>query len=252
VAKAVPAPVRRHFEAGLAVAERLATHGTASGRPIRTADGAVSAPADDAAVALLEYVPGRSLLADDPLDQQWWGNALGAAHRNLIGFDHPDLSRFHLIRSEAAHLAVEDWVRPAVADAVAAMAKLSVTDQLTYGPTHGDPSTDCFRLDVDNGRVGVIDWGSAGTGPLVYDIASAVMYAGGPDRAADLIDGYLATAPVSRDEVEATLATMLRFRGAVQADYFAYRIWVDDRTGIEGPAENHEGLRHARTMLETA
>jgi homoserine kinase type II len=156
------------------------------------------------------------------------------------------------MRADAAHLVVEDWVRPAVSDAVAAMAKLSVTDQLTYGPTHGDPSTDCFRLDVDTGRVGIIDWGSAGTGPLVYDIASAVMYAGGPDRAADLIDGYVAAAPVSRDEVEATLPTMLRFRGAVQADYFAYRIWVDDRTGIEGPAENRKGLHHARTMLETA
>jgi homoserine kinase type II len=132
------------------------------------------------------------------------------------------------------------------------MAKLSVTDQLSYGAMHGDPSTDSFRLDVDTGGVGIIDWGAAFTGPLVYDIASAVMYAGGPDRAADLIDGYVAAAPVSRDEVEATLPTLLRFRGAVQADYFAYRISVDDRTGIEAPSENHKGLEHARTMLETA
>jgi Ser/Thr protein kinase RdoA (MazF antagonist) len=252
VAKAVPAATRRQFEAGLAVAERLATCGTASGPPIRTADGALSMRADDAAVALLEYVPGRPLDADDPLDQQWWGNALGAAHRALVGFDHPGLGRFHLMRCDTPHLGVEDWVRPAVTDAVAAMAKLSITDQLTYGPTHGDPSTDSFRLDVDTGGVGIIDWGSAGTGPLVYDIASAVMYAGGPDRAADLVDGYVAAAPVSRDEVEAALPTLLRFRGAVQADYFAYRIWIDDRTGIDDPVANVEGLRHARTMLETA
>jgi len=252
VAKAVPAATRRQFEAGLAVAERLATCGTASGAPIRTADGALSMNADDAAVALLEYVPGRSLVAEDPLDQQWWGNALGAAHRCLVGFDHPGLGRFHLMRSDTPHLGVEDWVRPAVADAVAAMAKLSVTDQLTYGPTHGDPNTDCFRLDVDTGGVGIIDWGAAGSGPLVYDIASAVMYAGGPDRAADLVDAYVAAAPVSRDEVEAALPTLLRFRGAVQADYFAYRIWVDDRTGIDDPAENLVGLGRARTMLETA
>jgi homoserine kinase type II len=252
VAKAVPAPVRRQFEAGLAVAERLAAQGTCSGAPIRTADGALSARSDTAVVALLEYVPGRPLVADDPLDQEWWGNALGAAHQRLAGFDHPDLARFHWIRTDSAHLAVEDWVRPAVADAVAAMAKLSVTDQLSYGAMHGDPSTDSFRLDVDTGRLGIIDWGAAFTGPLVYDIASAVMYAGGPDRAAELIDGYVAAAPVSRDEVEAALPTLLRFRYAVQADYFAHRIWVGDRTGIDDPAENHEGLRAARTGLETA
>jgi len=252
VAKAVPEPIRRQFEAGLAVAERLAALGTSSGAPIRTADGALSARSDGAVVALLEFVPGRTLVADDPLDQQWWGNALGAAHQRLAGFDHPDLARFHWIRTDAAHLAVEEWIRPAVADAVAAMAKLSVTDQLSYGAMHGDPSTDSFRLDVDTGGLGIIDWGAAFTGPLVYDIASAVMYAGGLDRAADLVDGYMAAAPVSRDEIEAALPTLLRFRYAVQADYFAHRIWVDDRTGIDDPAENHKGLRDARTGLETA
>jgi homoserine kinase type II len=203
-------------------------------------------------VALLEFVPGRPLAADDPLHQQWWGNALGAAHRALAGFQHPGLGRFHWIRPDTPHLGIEDWVRPAVTDAVAAMAKLSVTDQLSYGAMHGDPSTDCFRLDVDTGGVGIIDWGSAFTGPLVYDIASAVMYAGGPDRAADLVDGYVAAAPVSRDEVEAALPTLLRFRGAVQADYFAHRIFVDDRTGVEGPADNYKGLYEARAMLEAA
>lgn len=250
VAKAVPVAVRRQFEAGLAMAERLAAGGTPAGAPIRAVDGAVSVCAEGAAVALLTYVPGRPLTADDPLHQQWWGNALGAAHRALGGFEHP--GRFHWIRSDAAHLGVEDWVRPAVTDAVAAMAKLSVTDQLSYGAMHGDPATDCFRLDPDTGRIGIIDWGSAFTGPLVYDIASAVMYAGGPDRAADLIDGYVAAGPVPRDEVEAALPTVLRFRGAVQADYFAYRIFVDDRTGIEGPTDNYKGLREARTLLETA
>jgi homoserine kinase type II len=252
VAKAVPLAVRRSFEAGLSMAERLAAAGTAAGAPIRAVDGAVSVCSDGFALALLKYVPGRPLTAEDPLHQQFWGNALGAAHRALAGFQHPGLGRFHWIRADAPHLAVEDWVRPAVADAVAAMAKLSVTDQLSYGAMHGDPSTDCFRLDVETGGVGIIDWGAAFTGPLVYDIASAVMYAGGPDRAADLVDGYVAAAPVPRDEVEAALPTLLRFRGAVQADYFAQRIFVDDRTGIEGPEDNYKGLHAARAMLETA
>jgi Ser/Thr protein kinase RdoA (MazF antagonist) len=219
---------------------------------MRTADGALWVQSDGSALAVLEFVPGRPLHRDDPLDQQWWGDALGAAHVALAGFDHDGLTRFHWVRPDAAHLAVEDWVRPAVADAVAALAKLTVTDQLSYGVLHGDPSPDAFRLDVDTGRTGIIDWGSAGTGPLVYDIASAVMYAGGPGPAADLIDGYLSAGPVPRDELEAALPTMLRFRYAVQADYFAHRIWTDDRTGIADPQENLDGLRHAREMLETA
>ena len=252
VAKAVTAAERRPFEAGLAAAEHLSVGGIAAGRPIRAADGALSVRTDHSTVALLEFVPGRPLVRDDPLDQHWWGDALGAAHRALAGFSHTGLSRFHLLRTDGPHLAVEDWVRPAVADAMAAMARLTVTDQLTYGTSHGDPSPDAFRFDLDTGRTGIIDWGSAGSGPLMYDIASAVMYAGGPSAAGDLIEAYLSAGPVGGDELEAALPTMLRFRYAVQAFYFAHRIWVDDRRGIDGPEENLKGLRHAREFFDAA
>jgi homoserine kinase type II len=197
-------------------------------------------------------VPGRPLVRDDPLDQNWWGDALGTAHRRLAGFSHPGLSRFQLLRSDGPHLAVEDWVRPAVADAMAAMARLTVTDQLTYGTSHGDPSPDAFRFDLDTGHTGIIDWGSAGTGPLMYDVASAVMYAGGPEAAGDLVEAYLSAGPVGRDELEATLPTMLRFRYAVQASYFAHRLYTDDRRGIAGPEENLKGLHDARDLFDTA
>jgi hypothetical protein len=42
---------------------------------------------------------------------------------------------------------------------------------------------------------------------------------------------------------------MLRFRWAVQADYFAWRISVNDLTGISGPEENEKGLEDARRFL---
>jgi hypothetical protein len=42
---------------------------------------------------------------------------------------------------------------------------------------------------------------------------------------------------------------MLRFRWAVQADYFAWRIANHDLTGITGPAENEKGLDDARRWL---
>jgi homoserine kinase type II len=86
----------------------------------------------------------------------------------------------------------------------------------------------------------------------MYDVASAVMYAGGPAAAGDLVEAYLSAGLVSRDELEATLPTMLRFRYAVQAYYFAHRVYTDDRRGIEGPAENLKGLHEARDLLDTA
>ena len=42
---------------------------------------------------------------------------------------------------------------------------------------------------------------------------------------------------------------MLRFRWAVQADYFARRITAGDLTGITGPDENANGLEDARRAL---
>jgi homoserine kinase type II len=249
VAKLVPAAERSRFVAGLAAATHLDAAGVAAGPPVRAADGALTVPLAGGALALLRYVPGRELDRADPVDQQFWGDTLGNAHRALIGFDHPHLVRFHWVRPDAAHLGIEAWVRPAVAAAVAAVARLSVTDQLTYGVLHGDPAPEAFRLDRATGRLGLIDWGSAATGPLVYDAASAVMYAGGPASAVELLDGYLAAGPVTDDELAAALPTMLRFRYAVQADDFAHRLHVDDRTGIDEAAENLLGLHDARDGL---
>lgn len=42
---------------------------------------------------------------------------------------------------------------------------------------------------------------------------------------------------------------MLRFRWAVQADYFARRVSANDLTGISGPEENEKGLEDARRAL---
>ena len=50
-------------------------------------------------------------------------------------------------------------------------------------------------------------------------------------------------------EVERALSIMLRFRWAVQADYFARRIVEHDLTGITSPADNEKGLEDARRWL---
>ena len=86
-------------------------------------------------------------------------------------------------------------------------------------------------------------------GPLLYDLASAVMYVGGQDHAGELVQAYLRKDVLDLAEVQAGLASMLRFRWAVQADYFAWRIAENDLTGISGPQDNEKGLEDARRSL---
>jgi homoserine kinase type II len=248
VVKVVPASRRTPFEAGLAVAEYLLGQQSPAATGVRAVDGGLVGSLGDEVAALLRHVPGRPLDGTDPVDRQWWGDALGSAHQRLAGFRHPGMAKFHSVRGEAAHLGVADWVRPAVAAAIAAVRKLTVTDQLTYGVLHGDPAPSAFRLDPLTGRLGLVDWGPVASGPLMYDLASAVVYAGGPDAAKDLTDAYVAAGPVSREEIEAALPTMLLFRWAVYADHFAQRLSVDRAGGADEKADRR-GLDTARAAL---
>jgi Ser/Thr protein kinase RdoA (MazF antagonist) len=247
VARVVDGGRRSSFEAGLAAAEFLAGLGLPAATAVHAVDGATITAVGTEVVALVRQPPGRALDGTDPVDQHWWGDALGAAHAHLSGFGHPGLARFHSVRSDAAHLGVDDWLRPAVAAAVAAVRKLTITDQLTYGVLHGDPAPTAFRLDPATGRLGLVDWGPAGTGPLVYDVAAAVGYAG--DTGRDLVDAYLASGPVPREEIESALPTMTRFRWAVRADHHARRLSVARRTGGPGDEADRAGLAAAKEAL---
>src|SRR5262249_25123771 len=101
----------------------------------------------------------------------------------------------------------------------------------------------------DSGRCGVIDWSYSLRGPLLYDVASAVMYLGGPVPAAPFITEYQQAGLISGTELDGGLLPMLRFRWAGQADYFARPISTGDMTGISGPADNEKGLEDARCAL---
>jgi Ser/Thr protein kinase RdoA (MazF antagonist) len=238
VARLVDASGRQPLEAGLAAANHVRGYGVEAGRPVRTLNGALTAelPGGGCAtrkprgvLAVLRRVPGRTLVGGDPVDQQFWGDRLGAMHTVLQGFHHPGLRPWSLLDPDAAHLSAEPWLRPAIADAINATTRLTVTDRLTYGVLHGDPAPSDFVVDPATGRAGVLDCGASGTGPLVYDVAAAVVYAGGLERSAELLDGYLAASPVDRDELHAALPVLLRFRWAVQADRWAR---AHDRVGL--------------------
>jgi len=238
ICRLVDAGARQAVEAGLIAAEHLRSRNIEAGEPVRTLGGGLTARTPAGALAVLRRVPGRRLDGGDPVDQQWWGDRLGAVHRSLQGFQHPGLRPWQPLDPAAAHLAAEPWLRGAVADAVSAATRLTVTDRLTYGVLHGDPAPTSFVVDPRTGRAGLLDCGASGVGPLVYDVAAAVVYAGGPERSAELLDGYLAAGPVRRDELDAALPVLLRLRWAVQAD----------RAARNGAAEP---LRRAKAALES-
>lgn len=126
------------------------------------------------------------------------------------------------------------------ADVVIAEAEVLTAD-VSHGILHGDPAPEAFLADRD--EVGLIHWGAAVPGPLLYDLASAYMY-GGPG----VFAGYRRTGPLPTTELE-HLELFRRFRWVVQAWYFSWRIATNDMTGLSSAGENDEGLDDARRAL---
>jgi Ser/Thr protein kinase RdoA (MazF antagonist) len=249
VVKAVPVDAGHRLAAGLRVAAHVEASGVPAGSPEPTREGTHVVAADGQVLALLRFVPGSPLTGDDPGEQRTIGVTLATAHRALAELTMAGAERFHWIDPGASHLGIRDWLRPAIADTLAGYDRIPPS-ALTWRLLHTDPAPEAFRLDPETGRCGVIDWGTAMLGPLLYDLASAVMYVGGPHRGRRLIGGYLSEAVLSSAEVERALLAMLRFRWTVQADYFARRITGNDLTGIATYEDNERGLEDARRALD--
>jgi len=248
VAKAVAPAQRVQFAGGLSVAALLDAAGIPAGAPAPARDGRPLVEVGTTPLALLTWVEGDPLTGASSDEQRVIGETLATVHYTLRGTSVAGAQRFHWVRPQAAHLALRPWIRPAVTAAVTALDELGPAS-LTLGLLHADPAPEHFRLNPASGHCGLIDWSVALEGPLLYDLASAVMYVGGPDRGVPLVEANLRSAALTAAEVERALPVMLRFRWAVQADYFAWRIANHDLTGITGPADNEKGLDDARRWL---
>lgn len=220
------------FGPGLELAARLDAAGLTTGAPVRSIAGNYVEKADDRQVAVLQYVDGVPLTSSAE-DAAIIGTTLARVHE-IARCEPGDLEQWLTIVTQLdEYLDHEPWIRPAVTSALDEVRGLA--GSLTWSGLHGDPAPEAFLRQLD-GEVALIDWGSAMTGPALYDLASAVMYVG-----EHVVPAYGVTA-----EVEAGLATFLRMRYAVQAAYFAWRSSTDDLTGIADPAENAKGLADAR------
>jgi homoserine kinase type II len=217
---------------GLQIAAWLEGRGLRTGAPLRTEirDGRL--------VALLRFVDGRPLVERDV---EAVGETLGRAHLMLVGSPVPGgIDRWPWAWLDPSIIEGSD-LRSAAEAAVRRAEDLA--PNLTHGNLQGDPAPEAF-LDT-GGDIGLIDWGAACHGPLLYDVASAWMYTRQDPR---LVEAYARAGPLDRDEL-ANTPDFLAFRWAVQAWYFSVRLASHDLTGLESQADNAEGLAHARLGL---
>jgi len=150
-----------------------------------------------------------------------------------------------------------DWLSPQLPGVEAlpwlARAMESVraeTDPLTvtWSVLHTDPSCEAFVHNASTRVTGLIDWAGAKRGPVLYDVASAVMYLGGTEGATAFLSTYQAHGPLAAEEMQ-HLDAFRRFRLAVQGAYFAWRLAAHDLAGGVDQAENEKGLNDARRRL---
>lgn len=246
VAKRVPHGAIADLVAGCEVASRLAEAGFVTGRPVPTSEGRLLLT--EHALALLEYVPGRELEGETEQEQHWIASTLAGVH--LAG--GPD-------RGPSTATFMTNWLSPQLPGVEAhpwltrvLEAVRAETDPLplTWSVLHTDPAPEAFVHNDNTGVTGLIDWSGATRGPILYDVASTVMYLGGTERATAFLDAYLAHGPLEAQEMQ-HLDAFRHFREAVQGTYFARRLAANDLTGGIDQAENEKGLNDARRRLTT-
>lgn len=244
VAKRVPAAELVELTRGCEIASLLADAGIVTGRPVPTMNGELAVP--DAALALLSHVPGRELAGESEDEQRQIAGTLAAMHAAGDPVDGTGTAGFldDWLTPAAPGLEAHPWLAPTIERVRAETDPVRVT----WSVLHTDPAPEAFRHDDTSGTTGLIDWTGARRGPVLYDVASAVMYLGGPGNAAAFLDTYRDHGPLGVDELR-LLDSFRRFRWTVQATYFAGRVRARDLTGVAHQSDNRRGLANARRGL---
>jgi Ser/Thr protein kinase RdoA (MazF antagonist) len=246
VAKAVSTAAAADLAAGAEVATTLARSGFVTGHPVPTRDGRMVLT--EPPLALLQHVSGRELEGETDQEQQWIASTLAGVHSAAHPTLGPSTATFGLdwLSPQMPGVATHPWLVTAIE------AVRDETDPLTvtWSVLHTDPAPEAFIHDDQSGVTGLIDWTGARRGPVLYDVASAVMYLGGTEHASAFLSTYLSRGPLSVDEMQ-HLDAFRRFREAVQGAYFAGRLASNDLTGGIEHADNKKGLNDARRRLHS-
>ena len=244
VAKRVDAGQVEELAAGCEIARELAELGIVTGRPLPTTDGRLVV--SEHGLALLEHVPGRELEGETDEEQRWIAETLAWVHVAGRPARGPGAATFmtEWLSPQLPEVERHPWLRRAVEAVRAETDPLAVT----WSVVHSDPAPEAFVHNESTGVTGLIDWAGAKRGPVLYDVASAVMYLGGPDEASEFLGTYQSQGSLQPEEWQ-WLDAFRRFRFAVQGAYFAWRLATDNLTGIEEDGENEKGLSDARLGL---
>ena len=244
VAKRVPSPLVAELVTGCEVASALADAGFVTGRPVPTSDGRLLLI--DHGLALLEFVPGRELVGETDKDQHLMGETLAGIHAAGDPARGPSSAAFMAdwLAPEATGVKDHAWLVRAIESVRADTDSVA----LTWSALHTDPAPEAFVHDDSTGVTGLIDWAGSQRGPVLYDVASAVMYLGGTEQAAAFLSAYQSNAPFVAEEMQ-HLDAFRRFRETVQGAYFARRLATGDLTGGIDGAENQQGLSDAQRRL---
>lgn len=241
VAKLVAPDQLAALVAGAETAAALAEHGIVTGRPVPTSDGRLVAT--EHRLALLEHVAGRELEGESAPEQRWIAETLARVHDAGDPGPGPETSTFATdwLSLDAPGVDDHPWLAEAIRTVRAGTDRLT----LTWSVLHTDPTPEAFIRDDDQGATALIDWAGTRRGPVLYDVASAVMYLGGPEHAGPFLAAYRETGALGDDELR-WLDAFRRMRWAVQGVYFAGRLAADDLTGLDDGSGNHGGLDDAR------
>jgi homoserine kinase type II len=235
-----------HFLGGLEIAALLEARGFRAGSALPTRDGTTVVRLEgENGLALLRLVPGRPLDRANAADRLLIARALGDVHSLLLREKPPTaLARWPWRwLTDFAQVRLPRAAEAAIVKAVHDAEILAQDRRLTHGILHGDVAGSDFLFDDRTNTTGLVDWGAAMHGPLLYDLGSfcALGRLGRTDREA-FLGAYLGRGPLLQQELEA-LDAFITFRWAVQAHYFGWRIAQGVMTGIADSRGNEEGLR---------
>lgn len=235
------------LEAGSSAAAALGAAGLRVGEAVRLGAGGLTTAVAGGALALLRHVPGRELEGESEHEQGLIGTTLATVHAAGGPELHTGPFMSEWLSPADDVLGVASWLPDALADV---RREYDALPPLTWSQLHTDPAPEAFIHDKDTGVTGLIDWAGSCRGPVLYDVASVVMYLGGPDRSERFLAAYGDRGPLDERELR-RLDSFRRFRWAIQASYYAGRIVAHDQTGIlDDPEHNRDSLTRARRGID--
>lgn len=111
-------------------------------------------------------------------------------------------SEVWLVEAEEAYVVSQPGFAELIHRACTAAREFEARREVTGGVIWADRVE--IVLEKETGRVGVIDWGAIERGPLLFDVALALLwlFPKGSQASEEFLHTYLAAAPVRSDELE--------------------------------------------------